>query len=240
MIILHNFYIPQLDRTRTIRVYLPPSYTTKNRYYSVIYMHDGQNLFDTNTAYSRPWFIDRIIDKMPIKTQTIVIGIDNGGDDRLKEYAPFNNKNHIGQGNDYLKFIVETLKPFIDQHYRTLASPEHTLMVGSSMGGLITYHAGVKYPTVFGKIGVFSPSIWFNPKVLDQRPSKTIVNTSFYVVGSKKESRDMEITLQQIYWSLKKTGVSDSNLKVIVRDRGQHSEAFWAREFKKMYLEWTK
>ncbi len=238
MLILHHFQIPQLNRHRTIRVYLPPSYQKGDRRYSVIYMHDGQNLFEKHTAFGRPWHIGKMIDKMPIRKQAIVVGIDNGGVDRMQEYAPFKRGHHGGQGDPYLQFIVENLKPFMDQNYRTLASPDHTWMVGSSLGGLITFHAGLRFPHVFGKIGVLSPAFWFNPQVLQQGPNGPVSENKFYLVGSRTESRGMAPGLQNGYWKLKNAGVRDENLKVIIREKGGHNEAFWAREFKKMHLEW--
>lgn len=240
MIVNHNFHITQLGRDRKVRVYLPPSYHRKERKYPVIYMHDGQNLFDTQSAFGRPWYVDRIIDKMPIRRHAVVVGIDNGEMERLKEYSAFSRENHVAEGGAYLKFITENLKPFIDQNYRTHPTPEHTWMVGSSMGGLITHYAGMNYPDVFGKVGIFSPSIWFNPEITYYEPPKPLTNNSFYVVGSRTESRAMEGDLKNVYWSFKKSAVPDTNLRVIVRDKGRHNEAFWAREFKKLMLEWTK
>jgi predicted alpha/beta superfamily hydrolase len=242
MIINHDFYIPQLDKQRTIRVYLPPSYAKGQRNYSVLYMHDGQNLFEDADAFGRPWYIGKVIDKMPIYKQTIVVGIDNGGESRLDEYAPFKNKGEGGggKGKAYMQFIVETLKPFIDINYRTLAVREHTWLAGSSMGGLITFYGSLLYPSVFGKIGIFSPAIWFNPKVLTEKPSNALENNRFYVMGSKVESQTMEQTIQQLYWRLKELGVPDERVTAIVRDKGGHNEAFWGREFKKMYEEFLK
>jgi predicted alpha/beta superfamily hydrolase len=235
MIIKHNFFIPQLNTKRNIRVYLPPSYERGNRFYSVVYMHDGQNIFDSPDAFARPWYVDKLVDKMPIYKQTIVVGIDNSGSSRIDEYAPFKNKNQGGKGEKYMRFIVETLKPFIDKEYRSLSSSEHTWLIGSSLGGLITYYGGLLYPNIFGKIGVLSPAFWFNPKIMEYNPVLPLDNNRFYVVGSKAESASMEQTLQQTYWRLKALNVPDERLTVIARDIGGHNEAFWNREFKKMY-----
>jgi predicted alpha/beta superfamily hydrolase len=235
MIINHNIYLPTLKVQRTIRVYLPPSYEKGQRYYSVVYMHDGQNLFEEQYAFGRPWYIGRIIDKMPIYKQAIVVGIDNGSLSRIDEYAPFKNKGQGGKGAAYMQDIVKTIKPYIESQYRTLNTPEHTWLVGSSMGGLITLYGALMYPNVFGKLGVFSPAIWFNPEILTQNPSISLENNRFYVVGSKTESQSMEKSLQNTYWRLKALGVSDDRLTAIIRERGGHNEAFWGREFKKMY-----
>jgi predicted alpha/beta superfamily hydrolase len=235
MIINHTIYMPQLNTERTVRVYLPPSYEIGQRYYSVLYMHDGQNLFEDADAFGRPWYVGKMIDKMPIYKQAIVVGIDNGSESRLDEYAPFKNKGQGGKGKAYMQFIVETLKPFIDNNYRSLGTPDHTWLVGSSMGGLITFYGGLLYPQVFGKLGILSPALWFNPKILKQDPISSLENNRFYVVGSKTESQTMSETLSQTYYRLKELGVFDDRLTVIVRDKGGHNEAFWGREFKKMY-----
>jgi enterochelin esterase-like enzyme len=126
----------------------------------------------------------------------------------------------------------------VDGRYRTLGSADHTWLVGSSLGGLITLYGGLIFPQTFGKVGVLSPAIWFNPGVLAQAPGGSLHDSRFYVVGSKTESGAMENTLQRTYWRLNALGISDDRLKVIARDRGGHNEAFWSREFKKMYLEW--
>lgn len=238
MIEQHILYSPQLQLQRKIRVYLPPSYASGQRYYSVVYMHDGQNVFNQGDAFGRPWHIESIIDKMPIRKQAIVVAIDNGGGERMNEYAPYRRGQKGGKGHAYLQFITETIKPWVDARYRTLGSADHTWLVGSSLGGLITLYGGLMFPQTFGKVGVLSPAIWFNPAVLNQAPSSSLRDSRFYVAGSKTESSGMESGLQRTYWRLKDLGVSDDRLKVIARDRGGHNEAFWSREFKKMYLEW--
>ncbi len=243
MLYYHHFDIPALGvQHRTIRVYVPPSYMNSKepRHYSVIYMHDGQNVFDASTAYARPWLVGAMIDKMPVRKHAIVVGIDNGQALRLGEYSPFpRGAEGGGNGGKYLDFVVNTLKPFIDTHYRTLAEPEHTWMVGSSMGGLITYYAALKYPQIFGKIGIFSPAFWFNPQILQEPFAGSPHHIRWYVSGSATESRFMRHTLEQTYHALKNKGIHDAMMKVIVRDRGKHNELFWSREFKKMYLEWV-
>jgi hypothetical protein len=138
-----EFYMPQLDRYRRIWVYLPPDYEETEDHYPVIYMHDGQNLFDASTSFVGEWEVDETLNdlfdegyKVPI-----VVGIDNGGTERINEYTPWVNPGYGGgQGNLYLEFIVETLKPHIDQYYRTLPGRDHTAIWGSSLGGLISQY----------------------------------------------------------------------------------------------------
>ncbi len=155
------FFIPQLKRNRRIWIYLPPDYKIVKKHYSVLYMHDGQNLFDDATSYSGEWGVDEYLDSIFTlnKKEVIVVGIDNGLSKRMNEYNPYSFKQFgIGEGDKYVDFLVKTLKPFIDKHYKTLADKKNTYVAGSSMGGLISLYAVMKYPSVFGGAGIFSPA----------------------------------------------------------------------------------
>ena len=233
----HQFNMPQLNRERTIRVLLPRNYFESDSRYPVIYMQDGQNLFELETAFNgNDWKIPGTLSKLSLKKQAIIVGIDNGDVDRMNEYAPFKRGKNKSEGDKYIQFIIETLKPFIDSEYRTLPHREATGIAGSSMGGLIALYAGLKYGEVFGKVGVLSPSIWFNPQVLNLVETVS-VKSQFYIAGSKNEMRAMESTLQNVYWAFNKAGFIDDLLRVVVRDRGKHNETMWRNEFKEMY-EW--
>ena len=231
----HRFNMPQLNRERTIRVLMPRNYFELDNRYPVIYMQDGQNLFDPSTAFGgNDWKIPVTLSKLSLKKQAIIVGIDNGDVDRMNEYAPFKRGKGGGEGDQYIHFIIETLKPFIDSEYRTMPHRETTGIAGSSMGGLIALYAGLKYGEVFGKVGVLSPSIWFNPQVLDLVETVSI-KSQFYIAGSKNEMRAMESTLQNVYWTFNKAGFAEEQLRVVLRDRGKHNETMWRNEFKKMY-----
>ncbi len=233
----HRFNMPQLNRERTIRVLLPRNYYESDSRYPVIYMQDGQNLFDPTTAFNgNDWKIPPTLSKLSLKKQAIIVGIDNGEVDRMSEYAPFKRSKYKSEGDKYIQFIIETLKPFIDSEYKTLPQREMTGIAGSSMGGLIALYAGLKYGEIFGKVGVLSPSIWFNPQVLNLVENVSI-KSQFYIAGSKNEMRGMESTLQNVYRTFSKAGFTDELLRVVVRDRGKHNETMWRNEFKKMY-EW--
>jgi predicted alpha/beta superfamily hydrolase len=241
MLKFHDIYMPQFNKNRVITVYLPPSYASGNRFYSVVYMQDGQNLFNDEEAFGgTSWRVGDTIDRMPIYKQAIVVGIHNGEVDRIDEYTPFKRNKQGGKGADYLRFIVETLKPFIDNNYRTLTPPEHTWLVGSSLGGLISLFGGLLHPSVFGKIGVMSPSIWFNPKILQIAANGNVSNNRFYFVGSKVESRSMEADLQKCYWRMKELGLAEDKLTVLITNKGKHNEMYWRQMFKKLYLELIK
>lgn len=155
---------PQLGNSRDLLVYLPPSYHHTTRRYPVIYMHDGQNLFDNATSFAGEWGVDETMEQLGHHEglEAIIVGIPNAGPQRLAEYTPFRDA-HLGggRGERYLAFIVETIKPLIDHDFRTLPDRRYTGVMGSSLGGLISLYAFFRHPAVFGFAGVMSPSLWF-------------------------------------------------------------------------------
>ncbi|RZL98377.1 MAG: alpha/beta hydrolase, partial [Pedobacter sp.] len=192
-IIDEHFLIPQLKRTRRIWLYLPPGYeeNTKTNY-PVLYLQDGQNIFDASTAYSGEWGIDEYLDTA--KQKCIVVAIDHGVEKRLNEYNPYPNKKFgKGEGDKYVDFLVKTLKPYIDKNYRTLPDASHTWVGGSSMGGLIAMYAMLKYPAVYGGGIVFSPAFWMTNERLfsDIKKKGSKVNSRIFFYGGKKESEHM-------------------------------------------------
>ncbi|MCA8829645.1 alpha/beta hydrolase-fold protein [Hymenobacter pini] len=237
------FQIPQLGRTRKVWIYLPNDYAAAStKRYPVLYLHDGQNVFDTCTSFSGEWSVDETLSQLQQQgidaTGSIVVAIDNGGSDRLNEYSPWNNAQYGGgQGDQYVDFLVQTLKPYIDQNYRTLTGREFTGIAGSSMGGLISTYAALKYPLVFSKVGVFSPAFWFADKPLFQYLRQHPANpaTRFYFVSGTQESQTMVPLMQAMRDSLAKGGVPTANLSFNAKADGQHAEWFWKREFSAAY-----
>lgn len=230
------FEIPQLNRKRTIRLYLPPNYSTGGLF-PVIYMHDGQNLFDNATSFAGEWKVDEILDSLYTYRgfSAIVVAIYNDDKERINEYSPWKNDS-LGIGGDggkYVKFIVNTLKPFIDRHYRTLSSRENTAIMGSSMGGLISLYAALEYPDVFGKAAIFSPSLWFSPKmnIYLQKYKRKKVQHLYFLAG-EKEGDSMVNDLNTTLELLKKAGFDDEYyIKTKIVPDGRHAEWFWSREF---------
>jgi predicted alpha/beta superfamily hydrolase len=156
-------YSPQLRNRRDVLVYLPPGYEHGACRYPVLYMHDGQNLFDEVTSYAGEWHVDETCELLQHEgLEAIVVGVANIGERRLDEYGPFRSaRGDGGRGDAYLGFLANTLKPLIDATFRTIADREHTGIMGSSMGGLISLYACFKRPETFGLIGAMSPSLWF-------------------------------------------------------------------------------
>jgi predicted alpha/beta superfamily hydrolase len=166
--VLAQVYSPQLDNQRDILVYLPPGYEETDTRYPVVYMHDGQNLFDQATSYTCEWQVDETMELLSqAGYAAIVVGISNRGRERIDEYSPFVDPRHGGgKGRQYVDFIVETLKPAIDEQFRTLRDRTHTGIMGSSMGGLISLYAFACYNAVFGFVGIMSPSLWFADRAI--------------------------------------------------------------------------
>ncbi|GGG60015.1 alpha/beta hydrolase-fold protein [Epilithonimonas arachidiradicis] len=242
-ILSENFKIPQLNTTRKIWIYLPPDYETTRKRYPVIYMHDGQNLFDEFTSFSGEWSVDETLNEIFSETgeSAIVIGIDNGGETRLAEYSPWNNEKYKtkGEGDLYLQFLTKTLKPYIDKTYRTQKQASKTLIMGSSMGGLISLYAAVKYPTVFGKAGIFSPAFWFVSKDLKAYLNKNqsnLKNSKFYFVAGKNEDETMVAEIETANVALLNQSVPKKNIVVKIDEDGTHSENYWKRELKQALI----
>jgi predicted alpha/beta superfamily hydrolase len=167
-----NFHSDFLDHDRHVVVYLPPGYDRESaKRYPVLYLHDGQNVFDRATSIGEEWHVDENAEALiragfiePI----IVVGIYNTGEHRINEYAPTERTDKGGGGlaGDYGQMLIMELKPFIDSTYNTLPSAHNTAMGGSSLGGLLTMHLGLRFPTAFGKLAVLSPSVWWDDRMI--------------------------------------------------------------------------
>ena len=237
-IIDNAFAIPQLNRTRRIWVYLPKGYETGKKTYPVLYMHDGQNLFTEHTATSGEWGVDEALDTLIKRTrkELIIVAIDNGGDKRLNEYNPYDHKDFgKGEGAKYVEFLARSLKPFIDQKYRTQKESKSTSIAGSSMGGLISMYAIAKYPDVFGSAGIFSPAFWTAPAIFDEVKnanwSKAFPKLFFYAGG--KESEEMIPDMDKMIKIVEQKG--NFSLRRVMAPLGKHNEPTWRSEFPEFY-----
>ena len=234
--------VPGLDRQRTIRVYLPPSYQTSKRRYPVLYMHDGQNLFDDATSYIGEWGVDESMDALAKSDgiEVIVVGIDHGGDKRINELAPWTNPRYgVSEGKQYMDFVVNTVKPFIDGKFRTRPGREDTGIMGSSLGALSSQYAMYEYPDVFGKAGLFSPSYDFSDEVYSFTATRHLpAETRLYlVIGGKEggeESGESQLYVANVWKmaaQLQAAGDPDVALYSAVRAGAEHNETFWKAEF---------
>jgi predicted alpha/beta superfamily hydrolase len=236
-----NFHIPQLQRNRRIWISFPPDYFTSANYYPVIYMHDGQNVFNTGTSFSGEWRVDESMtnELQNACAQSIIVAIDNGGGERLNEYAPWVNPqyNQGGQGAEYCSFLVNTLKPFIDANYRTLSDRSNTAIMGSSLGALISAYAAFSYPEVFGKVGLFSPAYWFNPEIFDlgENHDNLPGTLVYHVCGTNEGNGSVLEDQNEMIQNLQSNGYLSDELQSLDWADGAHSEWFWDREFPAAY-----
>lgn len=226
--------IPGLDRQRQLRIYLPPGYAQSSERYPVLYMHDGQNLFDDFTSYVGEWGVDETLDELARShgLKLIVVGIDNGGDKRMTELNPADHPQFgKGEGAEYMRFIVEVVKPLIDRQYRTRPEREHTAVMGSSMGGLISHYAIQQYPQVFSKAGIFSPSYWAAPALRDatQRPLPADARLYLYMGG--REGAEMNRDVRQMVTALSGGALPAEQLRFSAQPKADHNEAAWWTEF---------
>ncbi|MFP4199647.1 MAG: alpha/beta hydrolase, partial [Halanaerobium sp.] len=168
--IIENFYSEVLNNKRKIRIYLPPSYSTeKNKYYPVLYVHDGQNVFQAAESYSgESWNLHQtaeLLIRENLIEEIIIVAADNMQEERLSEYAHqdgiYKGKKVRARGFDYEKFLVRELMPYLAENYRIKMGAENTALMGSSMGGLVTFNIGLRRTDLFSKLAVMSPSFWW-------------------------------------------------------------------------------
>ena len=244
-ILSDSFAMPQLGRTRRVWIYLPPGYATSRARYPVLYMADGQNVFDEATSFSGEWGVDEALDSLAARGhRTIVVAVDHGGARRLDEYDPWkasDPKYGGGEGEAWVRFVVETLKPYVDAHYRTRPERASTAIAGSSMGGLISLYAALTRPAVFGSAGVFSCACWIARDSVYAlakrfRASAGATPRLYFVVGGQ-EAADREPVRDQdaIVELLRAGGYPKSSIRALVRANGKHAEWFWRREFPAAY-----
>lgn len=240
-VVAESLPMPQLGRTRRIWVYLPAGYARDTARYPVLYLHDGQNLFDAATSYAGEWGVDETLDSLARAGDrgAIVVGIDNAGERRMDEYNPWkaaDPRQGGGEGEAYVRWVVETLKPWIDARYRTLTGPAHTTVGGSSMGGLISLYATLTRPATFGNGLVFSNSTWIaRDSVLALARGAVAKGTRarlYFVVGHEDPAGEMARDQALLVAALR-----GGRVEVQAREvpEGRHNEAFWRGEFARAY-----
>jgi predicted alpha/beta superfamily hydrolase len=236
-----NIEIPELSghQSRRVYVYLPDYYDIDpDRHYPVMYMFDGHNVFlDEDATFGKSWGMNSYMSwtRKPL----IIVGVEcnHEGNNRLREYAPFDFENgELGyissQGRVYMDWLVNTLKPYIDAHYRTLRDRGNTIICGSSMGGLMALYGGTEYNHVFQRAACLSPSIWVNStKVLElMDQAKIHENTTIYMdygeleMGNHDANREALISAAQLLMR------KNVNLTLRIIPGGTHSEASWEKQ----------
>ena len=239
-IISHDFEIPQLIKTRRISALLPYDYHQTDKRYPVLYLQDGQNLFDEYAPYGN-WAVDKKMALMAAQGMGdfIVIAIDHAKEERIEEFTPsYKTRLGVGDGKKYIRFLADTLKPYIDKHFRTMPDRMNTGIGGSSMGALISIYAGLIYPEVYSKLLIFSPSLWVTPNMhfhfmnlYQTAPMKV------YLYGGEGESDTMVPSLQRFKQALEAKASAPVSFKLSIDPQGKHNEERWGKEFPKA-IDW--
>ena len=227
--------MPQFGYSRNVWVYLPPDYNASEKTYPVLYMQDGQNLFEDSASFVGEWRVDETLDSL-FKLGDygcIVVGVENGRERRMAEYTV--NKHQEfggGEGNEYVDYIINNLKPYIDSQYRTKPEAVFTGIGGSSLGALISYYAATKHSDVFGKAMLFSPSFWIDSTYI--KWSNGSNTDCYFLAGEKEDGGDVLKkceALRPVWFA-----AANGEAKFSFAPDGEHKEWFWAREFGPAYL----
>jgi predicted alpha/beta superfamily hydrolase len=220
--------MPGLNRERTLRLYLPPSYAHEPaRRYPAIYLHDGQNLFDAATAPFGEWGVDEALDALAASHgfEAIAVGIDHGGDLRIQEMLPRPHERYtLAEGDAYVDFVARSVKPWIDSRFRTRPEREHSATIGSSLGGLMAHHALSRHPQVFGLAGVFSPAYWAAPSMFDAS-ARLEAGTRVVLYAGTQESDTMLPLTERMHARLRALPGVEASLQVA--EDARHNEAAW-------------
>jgi len=240
LLISDEFEIPQLNKTRKIWALLPHDYDSSNESYPVMYLQDAQNLFNEDAPYGN-WEIDK---KLAVMAEykigkIIIIAIEHAEEDRIKEYNVGKTVLGKGQGKKYIRFVTETLKPFVDTNFRTKKEREHTGIGGSSMGGLISVFSGLMYPEVYGKLMIFSPSLWVVPKLTVNSEEQESYDSKIYLYAGGDESETMIEHVKSFKNKMIASEFVKDKMKInlSINMEGKHNETYWSDEFPKA-IEW--
>lgn len=239
--IQYSVHSPELGNARDVSVWLPPSYAASSKRYPVIYMHDGQNLFDAATSYAGEWNVDETMQHLAGEgKQAIVVGLPNTPD-RMREYFPFSHPYFgDGCGDDYLRFIFDTVKPQIDGAFPTKPDKANTGMAGSSLGGLITLYAYFKPDSRIGFAAALSPSLWIARGAIHQLADRGKragrlyydIGTSEYKPNPRWGNVDPLADYRNLGETLSRRGYREgADWMYVEESGGQHNEGAWARRF---------
>ncbi|MEP2670159.1 MAG: alpha/beta hydrolase-fold protein [Cyclobacteriaceae bacterium] len=229
----------ELGVTKRIWLYLPGDYDSSDKSYPVIYFSDAQWLFEANTNYSQEMHVDEMMRDFERDgfDGAIVVGIESDEDTRHEEFSLFKNKDHLGgNGQAYLDFLAQTLKPKIDAEYRTKPERENTSIMGASLGGLACFYALTEYPDVFGKAALFSAALHFNADSVFKKATRGEVrlDAKIYAVVGEQEFNNLVNFPEdnQILFNLLQTkSRPPDNLFLKIDVDGEHKIWYWEREF---------
>ena len=243
---LHELRSRIFRNSRLLRVWLPPAYEQGGRTrYPVLYLNDGQNLFDASTAFAGvPWGVAETARQLIAAGKVpplIIVGIDNTGRERLREYIPYRSLDPRVSGplgKRYPDFLLREVLPLIEKEYRVAKGPEHTGLGGSSLGGLVTLYTQLGSPGVFGRLLIESPSLYVaNRRILEECrsfrdwPYRVYLGMGTREVDDGTRSERYVRDVRELEAILRAAGMGKARLKVCVEEGATHSERAWAGRF---------
>jgi predicted alpha/beta superfamily hydrolase len=247
---IHEFKSQVFRNTRFIRVWLPPGYdepSEQARRYPVLYLNDGQNLFEPALSFTGvEWQVDETADRLireGVIDPMIVVGIDNGAKDRFREYMPHRSLQPMMlrvQGRRYPDFLIKEVMPFVADRYRVATGPDNTGLGGSSLGALIALYTALAWPGVIGRLLLESPSLWASNRQLIREvrarkdwPDRVFLATGTEEAGRADRNQSVVDDVRELAGILGRAGLSEKRLRVMIEDGATHHESAWARRFPK-------
>lgn len=245
---LHEFRSRIFHNTRFLRIWLPPGYDDSEnagRRYPVLYLNDGQNLFEAATSFTNvEWQVDETADRL-IREGTIppivIVGLDNAAKDRIREYMPHRSLHPIllrGQGSRYPNFLVKEVMPFVARNYRVASGAANTALGGSSLGALIALYTAAARPGVIGRLLLESPSLWASNRQMirasrgvERWPERIFLATGTAEAGREDRNRSVVDDVRELAGILRRAGLDDRRLRLVIEDGATHHESSWARRF---------
>lgn len=245
---IHEFRSRVFRNNRYVRVWLPPGYDDPNqqgRRYPVLYLNDGQNLFESSTAFAGvEWQADETADRLIREGSIpplIVVGIDNTGVHRLREYMPhrsFHPRMLRVQGHHYPDFLTKEIMPFIEITYRAATGPENTGLGGSSLGALIALYTAIARPGLVGKLLLESPSLWASGRhiIKESRSVRIWPERIFLAVGTDEaghadRNRTVVDDVRELSAIIRRAVLSEKRLQLVITEGAGHTESAWAARF---------
>ena len=245
---LHEFRSRFFRNGRFLRVWLPPGYDDAENSvtrYPVLYLNDGQNLFEPSTSFTGvEWQVDETAERLireRLIPPMIVVGIDNAGKDRLSEYMPYRSLSPAMlrvQGSRYPNFLIKEVMPFISRTYRIASGPQNTGLGGSSLGALISLYTAASHPGWFGRLLLESPSLWASnrqiikeSRAVKQWPERIFLATGTAEAGREDRDRSMVDDVRELAAIFRRAGLNDRRIKLAVEEGATHHESAWARRF---------
>jgi predicted alpha/beta superfamily hydrolase len=245
---LHEFRSHVFHNTRFLRVWLPPGYDdsiNSARRYPVFYLNDGQKLFEASTSFTHiEWQVDETADRLireGVIPPLIIVGLDNAAKDRIREYMPHRSLHPIllrGLGSRYPAFLLREVMPFIARNYRVATGAENTGLGGSSLGALIALYTITVRPNIIGRLLLESPSLWASNRQMIRAsravkcwPERIYLATGTAEAGREDRNQSVVDDVRELAGILRRAGLDDNHLRLVIEDGATHNESSWARRF---------